>query len=110
MNETGDTLIDTGGRGGNPNPYKARQGKKAKIKPGTLNDLTHTLWKAIKRLDGHLEKLTEDETQVDTSELCKLTHALSQSASVYCRIIETGELEARLEALEQAQVIKDKAA
>lgn len=111
MNEQND-LIETGGsaRSGNPNPYQARQGKKAKAKPGSLDDLTATLWKAIQRLDGHLEKLTEGDSETDTTELCKLTHALSQSASVYCRIIETGELEARLEALEQAQVIKDKAA
>jgi hypothetical protein len=95
------SLIDTGGRSGNPNPYKARQGKKTKIKPGNLNDLTYTLWKAIQRLDNHLEHLTDEDTKADTTELCKLTHALSQSASVYCRIIETGELEARLEALEQ---------
>jgi hypothetical protein len=108
MNET---PIETGGsaRSGNPNPYQARQTKKAKGKPGNLTDLTETLWKAIQRLDSHLEELTHNK-EADTTELCKLTHALSQSASVYCRIIETGELEARLEALEQAQLIKDKAA
>jgi hypothetical protein len=109
MNET---LIETGGsaRSGNPSPYKARLAKKERSKPGSLDDLTHTLWKAIQRLDGHLEQLSDDEEKIDTNELCKLTHALSQSASTYIKIIETGELEARLEALEQAQEAKGLAA
>jgi hypothetical protein len=64
--------------------------------------LTATLWKAIKHLETHLDATAQAE-KVDTAELCKLTHALSQSAATYLKAIETGELETRLAALEQAQ-------
>ena len=69
------------------------------------------LWSAITKLETHLAGVVEaDET--DTTELCKLTHALSQSASTYLKALEVGELEARVEALEQAHsnVIRDVAA
>jgi hypothetical protein len=91
---------------GDTKTHIARMSKKAKGKPGSLDDLTHTLWKAIKRLDDHLEQLSDSDGKTDTSELCKLTHCLSQSASVYARVVEVGELENRLEALEQAQLVR----
>ncbi len=86
---------------GDTKPYKARQAKKNKRrpKPGTVNDLTKVLWSAITKLEHHLSKVSDAE-EVDTAELCKLTHALSQSASVYLKAVEVGEFEARLEALE----------
>jgi transcriptional regulator of aromatic amino acid metabolism len=90
----------------NPNPdaTRARLAKKAKRrpKPGTVKQLTAVLWRAITHLESHLDK-TADADEVDTGELCKLSHALSQSASTYIRAIEVGELEARVEALEAAQ-------
>ncbi len=71
-------------------------------KPGTVADLSSTLWRAISHLEWHLDDTAKAE-QPDTSELCKLSHALSQAAGVYLKALEVGELEQRLEALEKAQ-------
>lgn len=92
----------------NPNPHKARQARRRRPKPGTVKQLSAVLWRAITHLEDHLESTASVET-VDTSELCRLSHALSQSASTYLKAVEVGELEARLEALEKAQAtIQDK--
>ncbi len=101
MNE----LIEPGGskaRSGNPNPTQARQARKRRPKPGTVKQLTAVLWRAITHLEGHLEATAAAE-EVDTGELCKLTHALTQAGATYLKAIETGELEGRLEAVERAQ-------
>jgi hypothetical protein len=88
----------------NPNPdaLKARLGKRAKRRPkaGTVKQLTSVLWRALTHLEAHLDAIATAE-EVDTSELCKLTHALSQSAGVYLKALEVGEFEARLQALER---------
>ena len=88
----------------NNNPTKARQAKrrKRKLKPGDLKDVQSVLWSAIVKLEQHLRDVTEDEDQTtDTGELCKLTHALSQSASTYIKALEVGEYEARIAELER---------
>lgn len=94
----------------NPNPdaSRARLGKRARRrpKPGTVKQLSAVLWRAITHLEEHLDSTATAET-VDTGELCKLTHALSQSASTYLKAVEVGELESRLEALEKAQAVQD---
>ena len=85
----------------NPNPTKARQAKrKRKLKNGDIKDITGVLWSAIIKLEQHLSSVTE-ENGIDTNELCKLTHALSQSASTYLKALEVGEYEARLSELEK---------
>ena len=89
---------------GDTRPHVARQVKRRarRPKPGTMKQLTGVLWRAITHLNEHLETAATAET-VDTGELTRLTHALSQSAGVYMKALEVGELEARLEALEKAQ-------
>ncbi len=79
---------------------KARRGKKEKNRPkaGTIKELTQVLWTAISTIETHIIKTAANE-EVDTAELCKLTHALSQSASTYLKAIEVGEFEKRLELL-----------
>ena len=97
-------------RSGNPNPTRARQTKrKRRLKQGDIKDVTSVLWSAIVKLEQHLTNVTEDEDDTDTAELCKLTHALSQSASTYIKALEVGEYEARLSELEKAYEL-DKAA
>ena len=93
---------------GDTKPHLARQARKRsrRPKPGTVKQLSAVLWQAITHLEEHLNKTASAET-VDTAELCKLTHALSQSASTYLKAVEVGELEARLEALEKAQTVQD---
>ena len=81
----------------NPNPTEARQAKRQKRRgqPGTLEDARALLWKALQRAGTILEN--EDDALS-----LKAIHAVSQGAAAYARIIEVGELEARLAALESA--------
>ena len=79
----------------NPNPTEARQAKRQKRRgqPGTLEDARALLWKAFQRAGVILDN--EDDALS-----LKAIHAVSQGAAAYARIIEVGELEARLAALE----------
>lgn len=86
----------------NPNPYKARQARKRRPKPGTVKQLTAKLWAAITALEDYLEATVEaDEKRRNIAELTKLTHALAQAAGPYLKALEVGEFEKRLEALEE---------
>jgi hypothetical protein len=80
---------------GNPNPWHARHAKRKVRKPGNLQQLQAKLWRA----------LCEAEAVLDTSEDPELTlkavHAISQCAGQYAKLLEIGELEARVQALEQ---------
>ncbi|WP_135230675.1 hypothetical protein [Deinococcus fonticola] len=87
----------------NPNPVNARLGKKKASKPGNLKEVAGMLWEA---LETARELLSDD----DTGTRLKAIHALSQTASSYARVYEVGELEARLEALEQAMQGQQKGA
>lgn len=90
----------------NPNPdaSRARLGRKAarRPRPGTVKQLQGVLWKAITHLEDHLNTAADRE-RVDTGELVRLTHALSQAAGPYLKALEVGELEARIAALEAAK-------
>ncbi|MFC4456087.1 hypothetical protein [Deinococcus sonorensis] len=79
----------------NPNPMEARQAKRRKrqAQPGTLEDARALLWKALQRAGDILD--SDDDTLS-----LKAIHAVSQGAAAYARIVEVGELEARLTALE----------
>jgi hypothetical protein len=74
-------------------------------RPGTVADLSSSLWRCITHLERHLDA-TAKGAQPDISELCKLSHALSQSAATYLKALETGQLEDRLELLERAQQLE----
>ncbi|AHX26514.1 hypothetical protein DEDE109153_01070 [Deinococcus deserti] len=79
----------------NPNPTEARKAKRARRrgKPGTLEDARALLWRALSRAG----ELLEEE---DPALSLKAIHAISQGAAAYARIVEVGELEARIAALE----------
>lgn len=79
----------------NPDPSKARQvrRKKKRGKPGTLEDARALLWRALSRAGDLLE-------EEDPALSLKAIHAISQGAAAYARIVEVGELEARIAALE----------
>lgn len=81
----------------NPNadPTAARKAKRQKRrgKAGTLEDARALLWRALTRAGELLE-------QEDPMLSLKAVHAVSQGASAYARIVEVGEIEARLAALE----------
>ena len=79
----------------NPDPVEARQAKRRKRrgKPGTLEDARALLWRALTRAG---ELLEEEDPLLSL----KAIHAVSQGAAAYARIVEVGELEARIAALE----------
>jgi hypothetical protein len=78
----------------NPSPYKARLGKRRHKKPGDLPALTRVLWRAVLEAQEILEAATEPELKL------KAIHALSQCAGQYSKLLEVGEFEARLAAVE----------
>jgi hypothetical protein len=81
----------------NPNPdaLKARMGKKRKRKPGTIHDVLGIVWVALAAAQDALSsELTTDRL--------KGCHAVFQGAQAYAKLLEIGELEARLKALEDA--------
>ena len=50
---------------------------------------------------------TRKDFELQVGELCRLSHALAQSGSVYLRAVEVGEIEARVAQLE-ARVKEEK--
>lgn len=89
----------------NANPTKARQAKRARRRtPGTLEEARSLLWRALERAGEMLEAQKVDpdtgEEIPDDALALKAVHAISQGASAYARIVEVGELEARIAALE----------
>ena len=81
----------------------ARLGKRAKNKPGDLSQLAEVVWDALETARGILESS-------NTAEQLKACHAVFQGASAYAKVVQVGELEARLEVLEQAAGLRQGAA
>jgi len=86
---------------GETRPHVARKAKKAR-RAGTVDDVRLKLWNALLRVEN---VLYDDDS--DASTVLKATHAMTQAASAYARIVEAGELEARLSELEAAFASKD---
>ena len=85
-------------RSGNPSPHVARQAKRRRGKPGDLATLLKVVWSAL--LEAEAVLMT---TEGDNPELClKAVHAVSQCAGQYAKLLEIGEFEARLAAMEAA--------
>ncbi len=84
---------------GDTKPHKARQAKKRRRarKIGDLTDLRRTLWQAIYQAEQML--LDADS---DPATILKCVHAISQAAGSYAKVVEVGELEARLSELEKS--------
>ena len=77
-------------------PHVARKAKKAR-RAGTVDEVRLKLWNALLSVEN---VLYDDDT--DTLTVLKAAHAMTQAASAYARIVEAGELEARLSELESA--------
>ena len=82
----------------NPSPYKARLAKKRPRNPGDLRQLTRVLWRAILEAEEILVNADDDELTL------RAVHAISQASGQYAKLIEVGEFEARLKAVEDAQL------
>jgi hypothetical protein len=81
----------------NPNPHAARMAKKRARKPGNLPQLLRMLWHALLEAQAVLDTATADEAELKL----RAVHALSQASRQYAKLLEIGELEAQLSALEQ---------
>jgi hypothetical protein len=81
----------------NASPYKARLGKKRARKPGDLAALTRVLWRAVLEAQEIMETAEGEDLRL------RAIHAISQTSSAYAKLLEIGEFEARLAALEAAQ-------
>ena len=79
----------------NPDPYRARLMRKRRRKTGDLHALQRKLWGAICEADDLIVLAVTDEVRL------KAIHALVQAGMVYAKILEIGEHEARLAAIEQ---------
>jgi hypothetical protein len=88
--------LTTGGGMANPSPYQGRIGRKRRRKPGDLAALTRVLWQAL--LEAEAILLAEDS---EPEMRLRAANTLSQASLSYLRLIETGEYEARLRAIEE---------
>jgi hypothetical protein len=83
----------------NPNPVAARQAKRRAHKPLQMADLLKILTSAIREAEQVLYRAAEAE---DHEMVLKSTHAVSQCIGQYSKLLEIGEFEARIAALEAA--------
>lgn len=79
----------------NRNPWQGRLSKKRRRKAGDLEQLQKVLWSAIMSAEATLYGA------VDAELVLKAVHAIAQASSQYAKLLEVGELEARLSALEE---------
>ena len=78
------------------NTHAARLVKRRKHKPGNLTDLLRMFWQALLEAEAILEAADEDQAELKL----KAVHAISQCGGQYARLLEIGEMEARLAAVE----------
>ena len=77
----------------NPNPHAARLAKKRR-RPGNLGALQRLLWRTLLTAEEILDDAEEPDMQL------RAIHALSQASGQYAKLLEIGELESRIAALE----------
>ena len=91
---------------GDTRPHVARKAKKrrrTRRKPGTVDHARRVLWAAIERVEEVLHDAAEPENgRANPDMILRAAHAITQASSAYARIVEAGELEARLGELEAA--------
>lgn len=75
---------------------QGRMARQRRRKPGDLAALQRVVWQALLEAEAILR-------DADSEPELKLrgVHAVTQAASAYARLIETGELEARVKRLEE---------
>ena len=75
--------------------FKARLGKKRRGKAGNLTQSQQVLWRAITEAE---DVLNDAESNQQTLAAC---HAIAQACTAYSRLLQAGEIEARLTQLER---------
>ncbi len=78
-----------------PETLSARMARKRRQHSGDLQAIRRKLWMAILHAEDTLEQAEEPELRL------KAVHALSQCCGQYIKLLETGEIEARLAVLEE---------
>ena len=78
------------------NAHAAVLVRRRKHKPGQLIDLLKMLWQALLEAEAVLETASEDNPELKL----KAVHAISQCGGQYAKLLEVGELESRLAAVE----------
>ena len=78
--------------------HLARLAKKKRAAPGNLADLLARQWRAVEAADA---VLVDAAAANDSALVLKGVHALTQAAGAYARLVEAGEIEARLAEVEQ---------
>jgi hypothetical protein len=81
----------------NPNPQAARQAKRRARKALDIPDVLRIMTVAIR--EAEIALLTASDVEITL----KCVHALSQSCGMYAKLLEVGEFEGRLAAVEAAQ-------
>lgn len=82
----------------NPNadPTKARMARSASVRlAGDIVGARQKLWKAITKVESVM-----DDPTTQTADILRAVHALTQSVSVFARLVEGTELERRLAEIE----------
>jgi hypothetical protein len=88
---------DPGGGSVESAPHKAHRPRKRRAKPGKLPDLVRILWQAVLEAEAVLHSTNGDNPELTL----RAAHCLSQCAGQYAKLLEVGELEQRILALEQ---------
>ena len=80
------------------NSHSARLAKRAQHRPtvGTLTQLLGIMWHGLEEAQEVLDCATAEQPELRL----KAVHAIIQAGSAYAKLLEIGELEARLAALE----------
>ena len=84
---------------GDTRTHVARAAKKRRTQPGDMNTARALLWRALQAAEGVLLDAADVN---DAPTVLKAVHALTQATAAYARVVEAGELEARLSELEAA--------
>jgi len=82
----------------NQSPHDGRLAKKELHRPGNLQQLLGIMWRNVLEADAIKTTIPEDAVELRL----KAIHATIQAGSAYARLLEVGELEARMVAIEQA--------
>ena len=82
---------------GDTRSHLARLAKKKRSAPGNIADLLERQWRAVEAAEA---VLLDACTAEDATLVLKGVHALTQASGAYAKLIEVGELEARLADLE----------
>jgi hypothetical protein len=78
------------------NVHQARMAKRRLRKPGDLRSLQRMLWQALIECERVLMHAADDEMTL------RAAHAVGQVGGQYSKLLEIGEFESRLAALEAA--------